>query len=97
MQDITLPFKAGTASLPVKSASKPQQLRQWEHLIGKSCEFILKIGYTVWGHVDGYNAHSLCITNASIQRRDAQILERHLFPIHIDCQNIAIAIEQEAT
>ncbi len=94
-QSTALPLQANNTKLPTKSAAKPHSPRLWEILIGKRCELTLKLGHIIWADVIGFHAHTLTTNNAKIQRRDSDAIEVCSRTVHVDCQNIAIAIEQE--
>jgi hypothetical protein len=95
VQSTTLPLQTNKTHPPTKSAAKPHAPKQWESLIGKRCELTLKLGHIVWADVVGIHAHTLTTNNARIQRRDSVAIEVCSGTVHVDCQNIAIAIEQE--
>lgn len=85
------------AALPKKSgkpATKTQSPRQWENLVGKRYELILKVGHIIRADVIGIYAHTLTVTNMQLERRDSDVVESYPQSAHIDCQNIAIAIEE---
>jgi hypothetical protein len=95
MHNTALPLHTNNTKLSAKSAAKPHSPRQWENLIGKRCELTLKLGHIIWADVIGFHAHTLTTNNAKIQRRDSDVIEVCSRTVHVDCQNIAIAIEQE--
>lgn len=94
-ENTNLPTPPTNSKPPTKSLAKPHTSRQWENLIGKRYELILKPGHIVWADVTSIHAHTLTTSNARIQRRDAELIEICTGLVHIDCQNIAVAIEQE--
>lgn len=94
-ENTALPSQASNTKPPTKSLAKPNASRQWENLIGKRYEITLKIGHIIWADVLGIHAHTLTTNNARIQRRDSDAIEVCSRIVHVDCQNIAIAIEQE--
>ena len=72
---------------------EPTPKKQWDQLIGKRVEIITKIGYLITGWAESSQAHVLTVIEATIQRRDSSETERQSKPVHIDCGNIAVAIE----
>jgi hypothetical protein len=80
-----------TLHLKKKPESPPK--KQWDQLIGKRVELITKIGYVITGWAEGSQAHVLTVIDAAVKRRDSLEVERQSKPIHIGCENIAVAIE----
>jgi len=80
-------------TLHPKKKSEPTPKKQWEQLIGKHVEIITKVGYVITGCVEVSQAHVLTIVEARVKRRDSSEFERQLKPVHIGCENIALAIE----
>ena len=67
--------------------------KQWDQLIGKRVEVTTKIGYVITGWVEASQAHVLTVIDATVKRRDSPETERQSMPVHIGCENIAMAIE----
>lgn len=82
-----------TLHLKKKSTPEPTPKKQWSQLVGKQVEVITKVGYVINGFVEVSQAHVLTVIEASIKRRDSPEVERQSKPVHIGCENIAIAIE----
>ncbi len=82
-----------TLHLKEMPTSAPSAKKQWSQLIGKRVEIITKIGYIVTGYVENIQAHILTVIDVTIKRRDSIELERQSKPVHIGCENIALAIE----
>jgi hypothetical protein len=82
-----------TLHLKKKAAQELTPKRQWDQLIGKRVEVITKMGYVVTGWAEGSQAHVLTVIDATIKRRDSPETERQSMPVHIGCENIAMAIE----
>ena len=72
---------------------KPTPKKQWDQLIGKRVEVITKIGYVVTGWAEASHAHVLTIIEATVKRRESDMFERQSKPVHVGCENIAMAIE----
>ena len=82
-----------TLHLKKKLIPLPELQKQWDQLIGKRVEVITKIGYVITGWAEGSQAHVLTVIDATVKRRDSTEIERQSKPVHIGCENIAIAIE----
>ena len=80
-----------TLHLKKKTESPPK--KQWDQLIGKRVEVITKMGYVITGWAEASQAHVLTVIDATIKRRDSPEIERQAMPVHIGCENIAMAIE----
>ncbi len=82
-----------TLHLKKKPTPTPTPKKQWDQLIGKRVEVTTKIGYVITGWAETIQAHVLTIIDATIKRRDSPEIERQSKPVHIGCENIAIAVE----
>ena len=82
-----------TLHLKKKTVPESAPKKQWDQLIGKRIEVITKIGYVITGWAEGSQAHVLTVIDATVKRRDSLEVERQSKPIHIGCENIAVAIE----
>jgi hypothetical protein len=51
------------------------------------------MGYVITGWVETSQAHVLTVIDATVKRRDSPEIERQSKPVHIGCENIAVAIE----
>jgi len=80
-------------TLHLKKKPTPTPKKQWDQLIGKRVEVITKMGYVITGWAEATQAHVLTIIDATIKRRDSPETERQSMPVHIGCENIAMAIE----
>lgn len=80
-------------TLHLKKKHTPTPKKQWDQLIGKRVEVTTKIGYVITGWAETSQAHVLTIIDATIKRRDSPENERQSKPVHIGCENIAIAVE----
>ena len=82
-----------TLHLKKKPSITPTPKKQWDQLIGKRVEVITKIGYVITGLAAASQAHVLTVIDATVKRRDSPEVERQSKPVHIGCENIAVAIE----
>ena len=82
-----------TLHLKKKTVPESAPKKQWEQLIGKRVEVITKMGYVITGWAEASQAHVLTVIDATIKRRDSPETERQSMPVHIGCENIAMAIE----
>jgi hypothetical protein len=82
-----------TLHLKKNHMPEPTPKKQWSQLIGKNVEVITKVGYVITGWVEVSQAHALTVIDATIKRRDSPEVERQSKPVHIGCENIAIAVE----
>jgi hypothetical protein len=55
---------------------------------------ITKMGCVITGWAEASQAHVLTVIDATIKRRDSLEIERQSKPVHIGCENIALALEQ---
>jgi len=82
-----------TLHLKKKPSIAPTPKKQWDQLIGKRVEVITKMGYVITGWAEASQAHVLTVIDATVKRRDSPETERQSKPVHIGCENIAIAFE----
>ena len=82
-----------TLHLKKKTVPESAPKKQWDQLIGKRVEVTTKMGYVVTGWAEASQAHVLTVIDATVKRRDSPEIERQSKPVHIGCENIAIAFE----
>jgi hypothetical protein len=80
-------------TLHLKKKPESAAKKQWDQLIGKRVEITTKMGYVITGWVETSQAHVLTVIDATVKRRDSPEIERQSKPVHIGCENIAVAIE----
>ena len=80
-------------TLHMKKKPPPTRKKQWDQLIGKRVEITTKMGYVITGWAESSQAHVLTVIDATVKRRDSPETERQSMPVHIGCENIAMAIE----
>ena len=83
-----------TLHLKKKTVPDLAPIKQWDQLIGKRVEVITKMGYVITGWAEASQAHVLTVIDATVKKRDSPEIERQSKPVHIGCENIALALEQ---
>lgn len=81
-------------ALHLKKEPESAPKKQWDQLVGKRVEVITKMGYVITGWAESSQAHVLTVIDATVKRRDSPLIESQSKPVHVGCENIALAIEQ---